>query len=137
MDKNPASLLTKSFLEELFPPERADQFFDALYGGAEEGAFDIGLEVEGFDPSTNELLMAFKLTERPGKCMACSLTYGLPPVFERHPIIDLAGIVKKIEEKLGPEWKCEEYSLGSTQTKAPKVNIIPLRIKLSKNNSGG
>jgi len=137
MEKNPASLLSKDFLQDIFPPERADEFFDALYGGAEEGAFDISLETEGFDAANNELLMAFKLTERPGKCMACSLTYGLPPVFERHPVINLKGIVEKIEEALAPDWKCVGYSLGSTQPKAPKVNIIPLRIKLSSNNSEG
>ncbi len=137
MEKNPASLLTEDFLQALFPPERADQFFDALYGGAEEGAFDISLEVEGFDASRNELMLVFKLTERPGKCMACSLTFGLPPVFQRHPVINLKGLVEKIEETLAPDWKCVDYSLGSTQPRAPKVNVIPFNIKLSQNHAGG
>ncbi len=137
MENNPASLLTKDFLKALFPPERADQFFEALYGGAEEGAFDISLEAEGFDASNSELLLYFKLTERPGKCMACSLTYGLPPVFERHPIINLSGIVDQIDSALGKEWKIKDYKLGPTQPKAPKINVIPFNIRLFRNSAGG
>ena len=38
------SILTQEFLDELLPPERSDQFFDALYGDASEGAYDIRLE---------------------------------------------------------------------------------------------
>ncbi len=129
---NPTQLLTDEFLKELFPPEKADEFFDALYGGAEEGAFDIELSVEGFDEPEKQLILAFQLTERPGKCMACSLTYGLPPVFERHPIINLKGIIEGIQERLDSSWNIKKWQLGPTTPKAPKVNIIPIRITLEK-----
>ncbi len=128
----PNGIFTQDFLRELFPPERADEFFEALYGGAETGAFDISLGFAGFNEKTGELNLEFTLTERPGMCMACSLTYGLPPVFERHPIINLRGIVGKIAERLGPEWQVEGYRLGSTQTISSKINSIPFVISLKK-----
>lgn len=124
--------LNDEFLKEIFPPGRSDAFFDALYGGAEEGAFDISLEEVGLDAVSEELIIEFILTERPGKCMACSLTYGLPEVFERHPVIGLKEIVSRIDDQLGPEWSIAEWRLGPTQPKAPKVNRIPLAIKLRK-----
>ena len=125
-------LFTKEFLEELFPPHRADEFFDALYGGAEEGAFDIGLSFVEYDPHSRALYLEFVLTERPGKCMACSLTYGLPPVFERHPIIDLKGMLEKISARLPQGLKVDRWELGPTTPKAPKVNVIPLTIILTQ-----
>jgi hypothetical protein len=36
-----SKVLDKAFLESVFPPERTEAFFDALFGGAEEGAYDI------------------------------------------------------------------------------------------------
>jgi len=128
----PESLITDSFLHDLFPPERADEFFEALYGGAETGAFDIKLRCAGFNKENNTLIIEFVLTERPGKCMACNLTYGLPQVFERHPIINLKGIIEAIEQKLSPEWKVLEWQIGSTQVIDSKVNTIPVFIKLQK-----
>lgn len=122
-------LISDEFLEELFPKGKADEFFEALYGGAEDGAFDIALRFGGFDEKRHELLLEYRLTERPGKCMACSLTRGLPSVFERHPIIDIKGTVEKIVGKLGPDWGVLEWNLGHTTPSAPKVNVIPLRIK--------
>lgn len=124
--------LDEEFLNTLFPPGRDDEFFDALYGGAEEGAFDIRLQLEEVIEDTGELVLAFTLTERPGKCMACSLTHGLPPVFERHPVINLKGIVAAVEERLAPDFKVEGYRIGPTTPKAPKVNIIPLFIQVSR-----
>lgn len=124
--------LDDEFLNSLFPPGRDDEFFDALYGGAEEGAFDIRLQLEEVIEDTGELVLAFTLTERPGKCMACSLTHGLPPVFERHPVINLKGIVAAVEERLAPDFKVEGYRIGPTTPKAPKVNIIPLFINISE-----
>ena len=124
--------LDEPFLGSIFPPGRDDEFFEALYGGAEEGAFDIRLTLEGVNEERREVVLAFTLTERPGKCMACSLTYGLPPVFERHPIIGLSGIVDAVKERLAPDWRVEEYRLGPTSPKAPKVNIIPLVLTVSE-----
>ncbi len=125
------NLFTEEFLNELFPPERADEFFDALYGGAEEGAFDIALGFNGYDQEGQTLELEFRLTERPGKCMACSLTYGLPPVFERHPIIGLNQIVERIRERLPDGLDIVDWELGPTMPKAPKLNVIPLKINLS------
>lgn len=42
------SKFTKEFLEELMPEQKSDQFFEALLGDAGEGAYDIGLEFNGF-----------------------------------------------------------------------------------------
>ena len=70
--------ISNEFLDSLFPRERADAFFDAIYGGAEDGAFDIALRFSGFDERRYELHLEYRLTERSGKCMACSLTHGLP-----------------------------------------------------------
>ncbi len=128
----PDSLITDEFLNGLFPPEKADEFFDALYGGAETGAFDISLRCAGFNKENDILVVEFVLTERPGKCMACNLTYGLPQVFERHPIINLKNIINSIEQKLSPNWKVLEWQIGSTQVIDSKVNTIPVFIKLEK-----
>ncbi len=129
---NIENIFTHEFLDKLFPPEKADEFFEALYGGAEAGAFDIALEFLEFNEAKNELMLEFILTERPGMCMACSLTYGLPQVFQRHPVINLKGIIDSIAQKLAPHWKVESFGLGSTAVKSPTVNSIPLRISLKK-----
>ena len=80
-----SKVLDKAFLESVFPPERTEAFFDALFGGAEEGAYDIVLVCRSEGEGKAEL--AFELHQRPGKCLACNLTYGLPQVFQRHPIL--------------------------------------------------
>ena len=77
-----SKVLDKAFLESVFPPERTEAFFDALFGGAEEGAYDIVLVCRSEGEGKAEL--AFELHQRPGKCLACNLTYGLPQVFQRH-----------------------------------------------------
>ena len=125
-------VITDEFLEELFPPERADEFFEALYGGAETGAFDIMLKYREFNAAEGLLLLDFVLSERPGKCMACSLTYGLPPVFERHPVINVREIAERIGEKVSPAWSLEGWSLGSTTVISRDINIIPLVLQLKK-----
>ena len=129
---DPEKVFDSMFLEHLFPPQRADEFFEALYGGAEQGAFDISLDFQGFDRETGRLILEFRLTERPGMCMACSLTYGLPPVFKRHPVINLSGIVEQIGKRLSPHWKIKGYDLGPTTPRSPKVNFIPLIVQLEQ-----
>ncbi len=126
------SVITDEFLQELFPPEKADDFFEALYGGAETGAFDILLKSVGYNESRNALHIEFRLRERPGKCLACNLTYGLPQVFSRHPVINLEGIVKKIGEVLAPDYKVKGWNLGSTISVGPKEDAIPLEIMLEE-----
>ncbi len=126
------TLLDDDFLASLFPPGRDNEFFDALYGGSEDGAFDISLIFYGVREQTDEIILAYKLTERPGKCMACSLTTGLPPVFRRHPIINVAGTAEKLAERIGDGWTLKDYDIGQTAPYAPKINIIPFFIRLTR-----
>ena len=35
------NLITQEYLDSLMPIEKSDQFFEALYGNASEGAYDI------------------------------------------------------------------------------------------------
>ncbi len=123
------SIFTQETLQTLFPPDRANAFFDALFGDAEEGAYDIRLVYQGQAGST--LTLALELHERPGKCLACNLTYGLPEVFSRHPIINLNGLTAEIDTLLGDKATCTGWKLGTTQTVSKKLHVIPLMISLT------
>ena len=121
-------LFTPDALRKLFPEDRSDRFFEALYGDAEEGAYDIRLEYGGF--RENRLEFILRLTQRPGKCITCSLTYGLPEVFSRHPIINVKGLVQNIESLLNGKVRCVGWQLGSTREISKVVHAIPLNIFL-------
>jgi len=123
-----SDLFTPGVMKKLFPEDRSDQFFDALYGDAQEGAYDITLEF--IDARENGLEFMLRLTRRPGKCITCSLTYGLPEVFTRHPIIDINGLVQNIEALLDGRSRCVEWHLGATREVSNDVHIIPLDIFL-------
>jgi len=127
MHEKAAQIFTRERLDELFPPGRSDDFFDALYGDPAEGAYDIRLVFQAAEAET--LHLAFELHQRPGKCLACNLTYGLPQVFLRHPLISL----KKLVEKLGSlmDWNVESLSfyLGKTEESSPELHLIPLHIQ--------
>lgn len=125
-----APLFTPATLQQLFPQERADQFFDALFGDASEGAYDISLGYRGSDPNT--LTMELLLHERPGRCLACNLTQGLPQVFSRHPIINVAGLVKEIDTLLGDNCNCTNWALGYTEQRGRSLHVIPLKITLER-----
>lgn len=86
------TLFPQHVLDEIFPSDRADRFFEALLGDASEGAYDIMLTYAG--ETDDRIDFEFQLKQRPGRCLACNLTYGLPEVFKRHPIIDIAGVVR-------------------------------------------
>ena len=117
--------LEQQCLDEIFPAARADAFFDALFGGAEEGAYDIRLIPLGV--KDNEARLAFELRQRPGKCLKCSLTYGLPQVFRRHPVLDVAGVARAVAERLG--WDGEPaWDLGPTEEVDAETHIIPFRL---------
>ena len=118
-------ILTQDFLDTLIPPELGDQFFEALYGDSSEGAYDIRLKFLKADEK--QIVLAFDLTERPGKCLICSLTYGLPTVFSRHPLINIKKIVEKIEEK-GVYVK--EWRLGETEEQNSSTHAIPFYLDL-------
>lgn len=122
------TLFTPDVLKRLFPKDRSDQFFDALYGDTEEGAYDISLEFIG--SRENRLEFMLRLTQRPGKCITCSLTYGLPEVFTRHPIINIKGLVQNIGALLDGRGRVEDWQLGSTRETSNDVHTIPLDIFL-------
>ncbi len=109
----------------LFPKDRADSFFEAIFGDASEGSYDISLE---FKTQTRDRLeFEFHLKQRPGKCLACNLTYGLPTVFSRHPVINVKGLVQEIlcllDGASGSKWQ-----LGSTREISRNLHIIPLTV---------
>jgi hypothetical protein len=124
------NLFTSEKLDDLLPADRADDFFEALYGDIDEGAYDIRLHFDSYSAEKNILNFELQLTERPGKCLACNLTYGLPEVFARHPLINIKGMVEKIETMLGGQAKCLDWQLGSTKTTAETLHTIPLTIYL-------
>ena len=123
-------IFSRTTLRELFPQERTDAFFDALFGDASEGAYDIELSFDRYDRAARNLRFLLNLRERPGRCLACNLTYGLPEVFARHPVIDLKGLVGDIEARLGGEMVCGDWRLGRTVQQERSLHSIPLEIEV-------
>jgi len=123
-------IFSQDTLKKLFPADRADRFFDALFGDATEGAFDIYLQFKAYNE--NKLEFEFHLKERPGKCLACHLTYGLPQVFLRHPVINIKGLVQEIDRLLDGKAKCGEWQLGLTHKISRKLHVLPLTVFLDK-----
>lgn len=124
-----SDLLTRNLLDTLMPPERTGQFFEALFGDASEGAYDISLE---FKRGTSERLeFEFHLTSKPGKCLACNLTYGLPNVFLRHPVIDIKGIAEKVEAQLENQVRIGRWHCGETIERTPDLHVIPLYLEVN------
>ncbi len=120
------NMMTQNFLDSLLPLEKSDQFFEALYGDASEGAYDIRLACVSVAKKKIEL--AFHLTQRPGKCLVCSLTYGLPTVFSRHPLINIKGMIKKIQDA---GVKIADWRLGNTREINSSLHVIPLYLDLA------
>jgi hypothetical protein len=115
-------------LDKIFPPGRADQFFEALFGDAEEGAYDISLVYKG--KNEDQLGFEFHLKQRAGKCLACNLTYGLPDVFKRHRVIDIADVVQQIDSLMTNRKRCGDWRLGRTREVSRELHVIPLTIDL-------
>jgi len=124
-------IFTDDVLRELFPDQRADDFFEALFGDASEGAYDISLAFTGYNEQSNSLHFKLDLHERPGCCLACNLTYGLPEVFSRHPVINISGLVTDIEKKLDGRARCADWKLGTTVQQGKSLHSIPLIITLA------
>lgn len=122
------SLFTPETLEKIFPKDRTNDFFEALFGDADEGAYDIELGYGGILGQT--LIMELRLHERPGCCLACNLTQGLPQVFSRHPIININGIVSNIDALLEDSATCKEWSLGFTEQRQKEMHVIPINITI-------
>jgi len=128
-NKSAEEILTPEVLQRIFPTQRARDFFEALYGDPDEGTFDIELALAG--KSGERLDLEFRLKQRPGKCMACNLTYGLPQVFSRHPLIDLPGLMREINFLLPEDMKATDWKLGSTKEVSSELHVIPLSLYLS------
>ena len=124
------TVLTKENLESIFPKERANDFFEALFGDANEGAYDIELAYR--ESKEDMLIMDLLLHERPNCCLACNLTQGLPQVFSRHPIINITGIIRELDALLGDEYQCGDWSLGYTEQYSSSVHAIPIKIALNR-----
>ncbi len=122
------SIFTEEALAELFPAHNADRFFEALFGDVEEGAYDISLVFSR--ANGNKLHFEFQLKQRVGKCLACNLTYGLPEVFSRHPVININGLVKGIEALLGDKERFADWRLGSTREISSSLHVVPLTIQI-------
>ena len=126
-------LFTEQKLEELFPESTANHFFEALFGDVDEGAYDINLAFDG--QQENRLDFQFRLKGRPGKCLRCSLTHGLPKVFSRHPVINVKGLVQKVDETLDGFGEIEHWQLGRTKQIDRTLHVIPLTLYLKKNST--
>ncbi|MDM8548682.1 pancreas/duodenum homeobox protein 1 [Desulfobacterales bacterium HSG2] len=124
------NIFTQDTLKKLFPEDLTDRFFDALFGDVTEGAYDISLEFR--ECSQNRLEFEFHLRQRPGKCLACHLTTGLPTVFSRHPIINIKGLVREIDQLLKGQAECSEWKLGPTRQVSNELHTVPLTIFLDK-----
>lgn len=121
-----AEIFTVEWTRSVFPPERTDEFFDALFGDPEEGAYNIELDFVRQDGDMLEF--AFNLHQRGNQCLACNLTHGLPKVFERHPIINTAGIAQKAADAAGR--KLQSWKLGFTAEHSKALHSVPLYIWL-------
>ena len=122
------SLFPDEVLAQLFPEQRADEFFEALFGDAGEGAYDIRLR---FKEDRGDLLeFELALSARPGRCLACNLTWGLPNVFARHPVIDIDGLVNRICAVINGGQRPASWELGQTRQVRKDLHVIPLRVTL-------
>jgi len=124
-------IFSKGVLTEIFPSEKADRFFEMLYGDADEGAYDIELSYNGCHSGQLEFL--FNLIRRPGKCLACNLTYGLPLVFSRHPTLDVGGLVEKFRQFMDGTAEITHWQLGNTREISRDLHVIPLKVFVREN----
>lgn len=124
-------IFTSEALLKIFPKERSNEFFEALFGDADEGSYDIELAYRGADSSS--LTLELLLHERPNCCLACNLTQGLPQVFSRHPVIGINSIVRDIDKLIGDRGSCGEWSLGRTEQRSNSLHVIPIRILTQMN----
>ncbi len=126
MSENFAELFDAAWAAQVFPPEKTAAFFEALFGGAEEGAYYIDLS---FEKDRGEFLeFVFNLRQRPGKCLVCNLTYGLPQVFSRHPVINAKGLAAAMAEKAGTGLK--KWEMQQTREISSALHQIPFWVYL-------
>jgi hypothetical protein len=125
------ALFTSEALLKIFPESRTNDFFEALFGDANEGSYDIELAYRDMDEKN--LIFELLLHERPDCCLACNLTQGLPQVFSRHPVINVESIVKDIDALIGERGTCGEWTLGRTEQRSSSLHVIPIRISTQMN----
>lgn len=130
MSKDAAAIFTNEWARQVFPPERTDEFFEALFGGAEEGAYDIGLRFVGVNADIYEF--AFDLRQREGKCLVCNLTYGLPQVFARHPVLNLKGVAEGVAQALGRDASKVSWKLQATRELSAVLHSIPFLVSVQQ-----
>jgi len=122
-------MLLEEKVRELLPRERVEEFFEAFYFG-EEPAYDLELGLGHFDPERRLLRLELRLKARPGHCLACNLTWGLPEVFKRHPALNLAGVVAALEALLPDGLRVMDWDLGPTEEVHEELHVIPLIVRL-------
>lgn len=125
--KNDAQF-SQTDLDRIFPPSRTDQFFEALFGDAKEGAYDISLVFK--NKKEARIDFEFQLKQRTGKCLACNLTHGLPDVFKCHRVLNVAEVVRQIDAMIKNGKRCGEWQLGRTREISRELHAIPLTIDL-------
>lgn len=128
LQQDPHGIFSREWLDHHFPSQRSTDFFEALYGDADDAAFDIKLAFAG--SVEKRLNFEFQLIQRPEKCLACNLTYGLPNVLTRHPIINMVGLVADIAQALDVPADRLQWKLGQTETGRSDVHTIPLMITI-------
>ncbi len=116
--------LTQEYLDTLFPAERTDEFFEALFGDPEDGAYDIRLVLSRQEEA--KIVLNYELHVREGECLACNLTSGLPLVFAKHPILAVEKTVEQIKEKMA--WDSANFEIGKTNQFSSELHFIPLII---------
>lgn len=124
------TIFSAEVCDKLFPESKSNEFFEALFGDASEGAYDIQLRFEGHDESANKLHFVLNLLERPGCCLVCNLTYGLPEVFSRHPLLNIKGVAQEVDSILGDAGTVSDWTLASTRSTSKSLHQIPLIISL-------
>ncbi len=123
-------MFSREVLQKALPRERIEAFLEAFYFG-EEPAYDMELAFGHFDSQEKLLTLEIRLRARPGQCLACNLTWGLPRVFRQHPLLDLASTVKTVEAHLPNGWRVREWDVGFTEERGPDLHVIPLWLRLS------
>jgi hypothetical protein len=128
MHTNAAEIFSDEWAGKVFPPERTDAFFAALFGGAEEGAYDISLRF--VEARGDAYTFAFDLRRREGKCLVCSLTYGLPQVFARHPVLDVKGVAQAVALALGKDPAAVRWEMKPTREESGSLHWIPFVVNV-------
>ena len=83
--------------------------------------------------ATRRMFWSSSFGSRSGRAsvLACNLTYGLPQVFSRHPVIDVPGLVEQVARQVNGSG-VKDWKLGKTKEVSPELHVIPLIITLDQ-----